>query len=702
MSFRDLSIEDAYDTGSTVSGPVKDFYVPVLVESISYDRGTGYFSSTVLALAARGIAGLIHNGGKMRILTSPDLTKIDLEVLKESSMSQFNDAIAKQFEESLGDIDRLTDLFEKNHLRALSWLLKEERLEIKVVIPRELTNQEGIFHLKVGILTDQFGDVISFSGSNNESAGGWRHNVEEFKVFKSWVPGLQGFVNHDRALFDKYWNATDGSDFLSIALPEAVRHKLLSIAPDDIADLDLDEHSIEYESDKKNVPQLRKYQEDAITAWVGAGFKGILEMATGTGKTRTARECITTITQNSVSSITLIVAPQVHLAVQWAEVLSDLDPLLAYGGADWRIQLQEAQANVRLGLVKHCVVIAVQNTAATQEFRTEMKVLIDRCTKSMIVVDEAHGSGSEFFSQLLDSDYEMRLGLSATPYRWFDDDGTQKLLEYFGGVVFVFGIHEALTWVDSITGETPLCPYNYYPLFVNLEDEEMLQYAKLSRQITLASLMQNTKEDEDNLNILLIRRARIVKRAAQKIDQVEILVSKLGDLRGTLIYCSDIEQLELVAERLNNLGIIYRRFTGQEGTVAKTEYNGLSERGWILDDFTTGRVHVLLAVKCLDEGVDIPATRRGIILASSTNPREFIQRRGRLLRRSKGKVFADVYDLMVIPRASAIEDKAARSDETKLLRRELVRVDEFARDANNSGQIHATILEKMTEVLGAQ
>jgi len=699
MGFQSLKLKSAYDTGVDGVNVVRDFYLPVLSEAVQYDRAAGYFSSTALALAARGITGLIRSGGKIRIVTSPDLTRVDLEVLQRvESDGSYLDLVENEFTRAIEDPSSLTSLFERKHLQALSWMLKSQRLEIRVVVPTNLT-ERGMFHLKVGVLHDAAGDIITFSGSNNESAGGWVRNIEEFKVFRSWLTGVQDFVQHDRDIFDRYWELGEGNGFVTIELPRAVREKLVSVAPDDI-ELLLDEIETFDISQVSTVMPLREYQKDAIEAWLNANCHGVLEMATGTGKTRTARECILKTVHRETSSTTLIVVPQVHLATQWAEVLDDLNPTLAFGGEDWKAELSMLQAQVRLNLVNHVVVIAVQNTASSQAFRAEMEVLIRRTKDSLIVVDEAHGTGSQIFRSALDESYSKRLGLSATPRRWFDDEGTEAIMNFFGGVVYTFGIHEALNWIDPLTGETPLCPYNYYPEFASLDDLEMEQYAKLSRQITQASRFQETREDGENIELLRIRRSRIIKKARSKIDETERILSQLVDRSGTLIYCADTEQLELVAERLNKNGILYRRFTGEEGSHPSPEFGGLSERSWILNDFVAGRVEVLLAVKCLDEGIDIPSTKRGIILASSTNPKEFIQRRGRLLRRSPGKSHADVYDLMVVPRAGAIEDQISRTDEVKILRRELARVEEFALDAMNFGEISAAILEKTTEVLG--
>ena len=697
MAFRELDLKKVYDTRNIGDNPIRNFYIPVLNEAITYDRGTGYFSSTSLSLAARGIAGFIRNGGRMRILTSPELTFEDSVVL----MNLQNEEMIELFIEeklafALKDIEGMASLIEKDHLRALAWMISEGSLEIRIAVPRNSESIGGMLHFKLGILTDVNGDSLSFSGSNNESVGGWVRNIEQFKVFKSWEVGQSEYLHGDQEMFDRYWNSSSELETLTISLPDAISKRLINFAPSDTEQLtELLERIQNEDSVFVDNRKLREYQEAAVIAWRNSKYQGVLEMATGTGKTLTASKCIDEIIEKSSSSVVLVVAPLLFLATQWSKELALLEPIMVNGGTDWRSELRAAKSDMKLGLRKSLLLIAVQNTASTDEFIMLLDPLLQSASDRLIVVDEVHGVGAEQFSRLMTSSFEHRLGLSATPNRWFDDEGTSRIMDYFGGVIYTFGIHEALNWTDPISGLTPLCPYDYFPTFVELTDDEAEEYEAISDQIRTASPKGNASEPSDYLKMLLIKRSRIVKKAENKISTLRTILKKFNDYSGTLIYCSDNAQLEEAAEILSELGITYRRFSGEEGAFPKKELGGKSERDVIMNDFESGSIDVLLAMKCLDEGVDIPSAKRGIILASSTNPREFIQRRGRLLRRSPGKLKSEIYDVLVVPTSNTVGDSA----EMNMLIKELKRVEEFASDALNEIEIRDIIMEKTWKIL---
>jgi superfamily II DNA or RNA helicase len=697
VGFKDIELKKVYDTRNNNDDPVTNFYVPALCETVVYDRGTGYFSSTVLSLAARGIAGLIRNGGRMRILTSPELTAEDSNKLKDFySEEDAASFVENKLSVAMHDFDQVTNLLVRDHLGALAWMLSEGMLEIRITIPRDPESIGGMLHFKLGVMTDKNGDRISFSGSNNESVGGWVRNIEQIKVFKSWEIGQDDYLRQDQMLFDRYWNSSETLDTLTISLPEAIKAKLIRFAPSDVNELNEILKRIDWPTDLDlSRRRLREYQENALDAWRAKNFRGVLEMATGTGKTLTASKCIDEILGRNGTSMVLVVVPLIFLASQWAKELQHLNPMMVNGGTDWRSNLRSARSDLRLGLRDHVVMIAVQNTASTNEFVELSEKLLATVDNTLIVVDEVHGVGAEQFSNLMVESYKCRLGLSATPNRWFDDDGTERIMDYFGGVIYTFGIHEALNWIDPLTGLTPLCPYNYYPSFVELTDEESEKYSELSDQIKKAAGSGESVRDNRYLKNLVMRRALITKKAKNKIEELRRILDVPEDNSGTLVYCSDGEQLEEAAEVLNDFGITYRRFSGEEGAYPRKEYGNRSERDLIMQDFESGAVDVLLAMKCLDEGVDIPSAKRGVILASSTNPREFIQRRGRLLRRAPGKVRSDIFDVLVLPMNSARGDSA----EMNMLTRELKRVEEFAQDALNEIEIRKTIMEKSWTIL---
>ena len=689
MSLSNLVLKNAYDTGNRSVNVIEEFYIPILGQATSYKRLTGYFSSQVLALAARGVAGLIKNGGKMQLITSPAVSEKDFQVLKNFSVEEMHDFVDKQFEIAMANIYDLTTAIAYDHLRALGWMLREGFLEIRVLVPRDLNSGAGIFHSKVGIIEDNFGNLVSFSGSVNETAGGWLNNIEEFKVFKSWEPATKEWVDHDLKLFNKYWDQGSESGFEAIPLSKKSAAKLIAIAPEDFGDLDLEQTKIIAQR------KPRSYQIDALKAWVEHNFNGIFEMATGTGKTFTARMCIDRWKEGKEASIVLVTAPTQTIGSQWAEVLDDLMPVTTFGKTHWKTSIRDLASSFTIGVKRHIVIIAIQNTASSKEFLDELNILLNKSEHRLIVSDEVHGLGAPMFRNALNPNFNARLGLTATPNRWFDDDGTKILIDFFSGVIFVFGLHEALTWIDPDTGLTPLSPYNYYPEFADLDSNEMDEYIELTRKIIMESFKGAAKDENRTLQRLQEERASILKKAKNKFIVLRKLLSKIEDFSGTLIYCSDREQMNQVIEIIQDFGITYRSFTGDEGTLPIKEYNGKTERDWILESFEANEVQALIAMKCLDEGVDIPSARLGIIMASTTNPREFIQRRGRLLRRHKNKDKAHIYDMIVAPLFSSTKEADSVKAARHIFQKELERVDEFSRDALNAVDVSSKILDRM-------
>jgi superfamily II DNA or RNA helicase len=342
-------------------------------------------------------------------------------------------------------------------------------------------------------------------------------------------------------------------------------------------------------------------------------------------------------------------------------------------------------------------VVAVQNTASSNKFTDLCELVAETVEQFLFVGDEAHGLGALAFQKALNPKAMFRLGLSATPDRYFDEVGTATLLVYFSGTCFEFDTKRALTWVDPLSGQTPLCPYEYHPIFVELSKDESEAYRKLSERI---SKLQHSKDEEalSRLEKLLFERAGVLKKAHQKLKSTATLLDALGpEIKDCLIYCNDFEQLLSVAEILQNRGVTFQKITGEEGSSPERRFDMKSEREWILENFAKGESQVLLAIKCLDEGVDIPSARIGIILASSGNPREFIQRRGRLMRRFPGKTKANIYDFLVAP--SSKPDRPASLQELEIFRRELKRTDEFSGDALNSDEVNRIITKKLGEII---
>lgn len=694
----DLELSNAYDSGGDSVDILNSFYVPVLREAVQYDRLTGYFSPGVIAMAARGIAGLVANGGRMRLVTSPSFHEQELEALRQANDPALIDEIlVEKFRMFCSDADLLGDEIRKNHIAALGWLLREGRLEIRVLVPRDPSEKNRLFHSKVGLLYDEAGNCLSFSGSINETVAGWRHNIEEFKVFRSWEEGTSSMVLHDQQLFDRYWEPASNVDFSVFEVPPEAKKLLVERAPEDFSELHLPDQE-EAEERVDTPSRLWEYQEKAVESWWNNQQRGILAMATGSGKTKTAVGAIRRFRSHWTSTVCVVTAPYQHIATNWLEELSFAQPISTFSGGSWRTALANGISRLKSGRQSHLMVIAVQNTAAMGDFTEMISSAIDVAEASLFVGDEAHGLGAPGFRQALLPKYLCRLGLTATPERHLDDEGTDFLLEFFGGIVSEFTIADGLSWINPLTGQSPLCEYEYEPVFVGLDDDEVEDWLSITRAIVRLG-SQRDQESEEKKKLLLIKRAAIAKSARQKPEVLASLIRQLLPIKHCLIYCSDSEQLGDVLEVLDRLGkITYRKFTGREGTAPRPELGGLSEREHILESFAEGAIEVLVAIKCLDEGVDVPAASTGIILASSKNRREFVQRRGRLLRRSPGKDKARIFDFVVAPKFPQKGDRETASVAAKVIGSELERVVEFAGSAINSVSVGTKVLAKVADL----
>ena len=684
MTLRELDIKPAYDSGAEGSDPLREFLEPCLENSTSYDRLSGYFSSRVLAMAARGLGEFLASDGIMRLVMSSQVTPSDFENLQRvyATGESFDDL----FNGYEFDSGAITDLIEKNHFEAMCWLLAQKRLEIKIVIHRDEGERiyTPIFHTKIGIFTDSNNDKVSFSGSVNETVAGWSGNIEEFKVFKSWEDATKSYVELDTQTFYRYWENEAGDSFETINLPDALKRNLVTQAPPDMPDIRSEAKKL---SKSVKLSSLRNYQKDAINSWIQSDMSGILEMATGTGKTKTAKGCIEAVIKKGSACI-LVTAPYEHIAKQWTNELSDLANtvlILASGSNKWEQQVRSSLTSKNLQRINNLIVIAVQNTAASQKFIDLLKEASCSFDQTLIIGDEVHRLGAPSLKKAMQDYYKFRLGLSATPHRYFDEVGSEEILKYFGDSVYSFPTSDALKWRDPITGARALSPYKYFPIFVSLNDRELEEYDKLSIAIGKASGSKSDSDQESVYEQLLFKRASIIKTAEEKVPALEKILQPIAEsLQYCLLYCHDFEQLLSVANLLEELGVSYEKITGEESNKADVKYGGLSERDWILQNFSKGTTKILLAIKCLDEGVDIPAARVGFILASSGNPREFIQRRGRMLRPSPNKEFASVYDFVVAPSLHGTDHRKA---EQVIFRKELARIDEFAGDAMNTDDV---------------
>lgn len=410
-------------------------------------------------------------------------------------------------------------------------------------------------------------------------------------------------------------------------------------------------------------------------------------MATGSGKSVVALALATELYKKIGLQVLLVVCPYRHLVNQWARECEkfNLEPLLAFESVHkWQSQLSSALYGVRFGIQPFLTVITTNSTLIGVGFQSQLKYFPG---KTLIVGDEAHNLGAPQLEQSLPRSVGLRLALSATPERYFDEQGTQFLFDYFGPI-----LQPELTLMDAIR-QGALVHYLYYPVLVDLTKTEAYAYARLTTRIGWALASKEAEGDNDVLVSLLVQRARLVGAAANKLAALRQLMAKRLQTYHTLFYCGDGSVEEAVSEESTQQLTAVVRILGAElgyRVNAYTAETTVRERENLRRQFETGELQGLVAIRCLDEGVDIPAIQTAVILASSSNPRQFVQRRGRILRPYPGKQRATLFDMIVMPPDL---DRETWQVERNLLRKELRRFVEFADLADNAGQARKQLLE---------
>lgn len=662
MNFqKSLDLKEVYD--SDEDDILNNFYIPAISNAARYDRLAGYFSSTILAISAKGMADFIRNNGKMRLVTCLQITKADRRAI-EDGLTRPEEAISRIITTELD----LADQIEKDHVAALAWMIARKNLEIKIAVPyaegegyhTEALDKNSMYHQKIGVLYDDCNNIVSFSGSVNETSKAWTGNIEEFKVFCNWKPGQDRYGASDATKFEKFWYGSAKNTKI-FDLPTAVRERLLSDAPKSVEDA-----VCRIQKGAVAQPNLRDYQQNAVDRWLKNDRRGIFKMATGTGKTLTAISCIKKVLESDSSYRHLVVisCPYIHLIMQWEKELRkwNIEPKSAYGSSKtWMTELHNSITWLNDGILEKLVIITTNDTFSSEKF-TDM---IKKCSSDMFVIaDEVHGLGAEHSQKGLIEEYKYRLGLSATPERYFDDAGTERIFGFFGGVVFAFELDEAIK-------HGYLTRYLLFPHIVYMTDDEANEYHKFTMRIAIEE--SKDMPDQELLKTLSIKRSNIVKMAKNKIVEFRKFLHENHGLDHCLVYCAKELQLDEVSDVLHENGSIFHRFTFKESN---------RERKKLLREFEHGDKDVLLAIKCLDQGVDIPSTKTAVILASSHNPIEFIQRRGRILRPHDNKDRATIHDMIVLPRVVP-EGQLCTESEKSIIRKELERLREFAASSDN-------------------
>lgn len=675
---RSLRLPSTLDSSS--SDITQTLLVPALRLSVRYDRGVGYFSSSWLRAAAIGMVAFAANNARARWITSPILSADDWQALQAGEAAREDEILKRAIESSIDDLERS---LKEETLSALAWLVADGILEFKLALPRNRL-ECGEFHDKFGVFADAHGNQVSFNGSPNDSIQAIR-NYESVKIFCSWQPGVAEMVRHDARRFERLWNNFD-PNVVVYDIPAASAARIVRLRTQNrpyseprrpdwlrIADrLEGTSHGSERQR-RPCVPShitLRGYQLQAVEAWFSHQCRGFLEMATGSGKTITALAASCRLCDQEGHLAVIVVAPYQHLVDQWSNQAQPFGyrPILAYRAKSrWLNDLNAQIVELNAGYRRFMCVITTLDTFITREFQGSIARL---AKTSLLIADEAHHLGAQRGREAYPHRVEYRMALSATPNRWFDEDGTAALRAYFGETVFSFSLQQAIG--------ACLTPYYYHPHLVVLTDDELAAYEALSLKIARA-FSRKDERARRALTMLLIRRARLLNRAENKLPALSQLVRQGDSMRHALFYCAP-KQIDDVLRMLGlEKGLLVHRFTAHEDP---------EERQSLLSDFAEGKLHALVAMRCLDEGVDVPETRTAFILASSSNPREFIQRRGRMLRQAPGKEHAVIHDLITVPprATSANRESAAFNAERSIVRKELQRLKEFSDAALNKHQ----------------
>jgi superfamily II DNA or RNA helicase len=665
----DLPLRTSYHKGR--DNIAEDFYLPCMRLATTYDRAVGYFRSAAFIVAWPALRDFVKNAGKLRILCSQVLASDDVDALDHGYAARSDALLAARLLEEVRGL--LNDSVLRAPTRILAALVANGTLDLQVAIlaPTDVNTARGrIFHDKLGIFRDSNRNVVIFKGSMNETWSGLAAdgNLESVDVAASWMGArdLERAKNEER-YFDDLW-ANNYPSLKVRPFPEVAKAELTNAAdPDWESSLDsmLSEERQTPAADTRG-RSLLSHQAAGLAAWNANGRKGILDFATGSGKTFTAicaiRECIT-CRKNPV----LVVVPDQVLFLQWytelRETTRDLGVQILRAGAGhdhWRASL----ASWTTADVAPRLVLATVQTAASEDFRQRLA----GGSHLVLIADEVHRLGSPHHQQLLDDAmFGARLGLSATPERYGDPEGTARLLAFFGGI-----LEPRYTLQDAIR-DNVLCKYFYRPHPIQLSEDEAAEWGSLSKQIAQLAArgkVSGSADHNERIQLLFIKRARIVKHAAAKIPlAADVLRTDYVPGQRWIVYCEDTTQLEAVVVALKVLGIDALPFHSQMEGDRPATLRWFERQGG-----------VVAAIKCLDEGVDIPSVTHALILASSKNPREFIQRRGRVLRKAPNKALAYVYDAIVLPPP---EGRGGDMEADPITAGELARAVEFAQYATN-------------------
>lgn len=702
----------------TIANPFVDdiqqaLFTSSISNAISYDCMMGYFNTSSLTILAETILFFLNSNprNKMRFIISPELSKHDLESLKTIYSNNLS------LEPIIGNLTLTTNILEKETLIALAYLFKKDRIDIKLAIPKK-----GLFHVKCWLLKQSDGTEIVVHGSGNHTVGGLSKNFEYLVIENSKNSSAEKrIVNRIRNDFNLLWE-NKFPEVICVRLTLTTINLLLGLCDDRSLDQDsiiknlslalenqeildnefnMNKHSSsilsldDYSPSDLYTPEWLDYrsgdyshQGNAIDAWFANNKQGILSIATGGGKTLTSLTAATLLSKELDSLLLIIAVPTKALMEQWANEVALFGVrainLNNYSTKNKKLDtIKKACKNLKFKSSRVEAII-LSHDALKSDYIAEIEKRSEKIPV-MLIADEVHNLGSEGFIKDPPQFFQYKIGLSATPIRQYDEDGSNILLDYFKGVVFDFSLKQAIG--------NCLVPFDYFVHKVYLSVDEEDQFYDLTQKIkklSFAAQMDKKSEEFQAWSNLCIQRRKIIETAQGKISTFEeILENKKTDLSYSLIFCSDKnpEQLDTINQLLNNFHINYHQITGEE-----TSNINLLNR--LVEDYNLGILKVLTSKRVLDEGFNVPQTRSAYLLASNTTKKQWVQRLGRVLRKADNKTHAEIHDFLVLPAMTNIMD----TEFIGLLRSEANRIRFFSEHARNGTEKYGS-LEVLTELL---
>jgi superfamily II DNA or RNA helicase len=716
------------------------FFSECLCNSIQFDLMLGFFSSSAIRTLVDGFALFLYNGGTMRLIINNILSERDKNAIvagtQEEKTTLFDFSDIETLKKVLSEKD-------KHFFECLSWLIANKRIEIKIISPK---NSIGISHTKSGIFGDGV-NLIGFNGSCNFTQTALLENIESIDAFCDWDGDINtAKIQNTIATFDNTFSGSD--DSVNYIDPKEITISIERNFGNRTIDELLEQEEKLFENDNKMIrPSLKKvidkaqnkvtqtietlkveqskprfpypegareYQQIAFENWKNNKQQGLFAMATGTGKTITSLNCLLEIYKKTGYYKALILVPTITLVNQWKAECRKFNfssILTVSSKSNWRNDFATIITKEQLFPTEQVsfIVISTYASFGRANIFAELNQLP---SKTLLIADECHNMGSGMMLKLLlKINCKRRIGLSATPERQFDDEGNEKLFAFFNSSN---GYTYGYSMKDAIENDV-LCRYYYYPHLVTLTELEMNEYMDISLKI--AKYFDPSKDkfikNDPILTALLLARKRIIHKAFSKVsifsDIIKEYYQKKGSLKYTLVYvpegndtndyfetdrCSNTDEAEIDDDAVHLIDVFTKAVKDTNSTITTKKFiSGTNDRDEILEQFSKGEIDVLTSMKCLDEGVDVPRAELAIFCASTGNPRQFVQRRGRILRKHPDKQFAYIHDLVVIPEINSNSD--SYSMERSILKKELERVNNFASLSENSSHTVNVLLDIM-------